>query len=46
MRKNQLILFFKIIIRPYGIDYPKEKWWKINEDLMLECNGRPHWAKV
>ncbi|CAF0889707.1 unnamed protein product [Brachionus calyciflorus] len=35
-----------IMFRPYGKEYPREEWWNINEKLMIECNGRPHWAKT
>lgn len=35
-----------LMFRPYGKDYDREEWWKINEKLMIECNGRPHWAKT
>lgn len=35
-----------LMFRPYGKEYTREKWWRINEQLMIECNGRPHWAKT
>lgn len=35
-----------LMFRPYGKEYTREKWWRINEELMIECNGRPHWAKT
>ncbi len=39
------LLKFLYYLRPYGKEYSREEWWKINEELMIECNGRPHWAK-
>lgn len=34
-----------LMFKPYGKDYSREEWWKINEELMIECKGRPAWAK-
>lgn len=41
-----LLNYLTIIFRPYGKDYSREEWWKINESIMIECNGRPAWSKT
>ncbi|CAF0725327.1 unnamed protein product [Brachionus calyciflorus] len=35
-----------LMFRPYGKEYAREEWWKINQKLMNDCKGRPHWAKT
>jgi L-gulonolactone oxidase len=34
------------LFRPYGKEFPRKEYWDFNEQLMIECNGRPHWAKT
>ncbi|RHZ55450.1 hypothetical protein Glove_415g29 [Diversispora epigaea] len=34
-----------IMYRPYNKSVPYKKYWTIFEDIMRNCDGRPHWAK-
>ncbi|XP_015913395.1 L-gulonolactone oxidase [Parasteatoda tepidariorum] len=35
-----------LMYRPYGKDVPYEKYWAAYEKIMMEADGRPHWAKA
>lgn len=35
-----------IMYRPYGKDVPYKNYWAAYEKIMLEAEGRPHWAKA
>ena len=32
--------------RPYGKIVEFKQWWNYYIEIMKECEGRPHWAKV
>ncbi|CAG8443904.1 7490_t:CDS:10 [Diversispora eburnea] len=34
-----------LMYRPYSKSVPYKKYWAIFEDIMKNCDGRPHWAK-